>query len=71
MSDSPNKIDAMNRGGHMDMRTTERVYRRKPTEIIALPRVPKKAGKPLPEETKNFQTRQDAKLLIIGRGGEI
>ena len=44
MSDSPNEIDAMNRGGHIDMRTTKRVYRRKPTEVIPLPSVSKKAG---------------------------
>jgi len=44
VSDSPNEIDAMNRGGHMDMRTTKRVYLRMPTEIIPLPRVPKKAS---------------------------
>ncbi|OGA20761.1 MAG: hypothetical protein A3I02_05325 [Betaproteobacteria bacterium RIFCSPLOWO2_02_FULL_67_26] len=44
VSDSPNEIDAMNRGGHLDMRTTRRVYRRKPTEIVPLPRVSKKAS---------------------------
>jgi hypothetical protein len=44
VSDSPDEIDAMNRGGHLDMRTTKRVYRRKPTEIIPLPRVSGKRG---------------------------
>lgn len=44
VSDSPDKIDAMARGGRVDMRTTRRVYRRKPTEIVPLPRVSKKAG---------------------------
>lgn len=42
VSDSPDEIDAMNRGGHIELRTTRKVYRRKPTEIIALPRVSKK-----------------------------
>ena len=44
VSDSPNLDDAMERGGHLDMRTTRRVYRRKPTEIVPLPRVSKKVG---------------------------
>lgn len=44
VSDSPDEIDAMNRGGHMDLRTTRRVYRRKPIEIVPLPRVSNKAG---------------------------
>lgn len=45
LSDSPNVIDAMNRGGHMDVKTTQRVYMRKPTRVIPLPRVSgKKAG---------------------------
>lgn len=45
VSDSPNEIDAMNRGGHMDMRTTRTVYRRKPIEVIPLDRVSgKKTG---------------------------
>ena len=44
VSDSPDELDAMNRGGRMDMRTTWRLYRRKPTEFFPLPRVPKKAG---------------------------
>jgi integrase len=42
VSDSPDEINAMNRGGHIELRTTRKVYRRKPTEIIALPRVSKK-----------------------------
>jgi integrase len=42
VSDSPDDIDAMNRGGHMDLRTTKRVYRRLPTQIIPLPQVSKK-----------------------------
>lgn len=44
VSDSPNLDDAMDRGGHTDPRTTRRIYRRKPTEIIPLPRVSKRAG---------------------------
>lgn len=45
VSDSPNEIDAMNRGGHMDMRTTRAVYRRKPIVVIPLDRVSgKKTG---------------------------
>ncbi|HXF67677.1 MAG TPA: tyrosine-type recombinase/integrase [Burkholderiales bacterium] len=43
VSDSPNEIDAMNRGGHLDLRTTRRIYRRKPIEVVPLPRV---SGKP-------------------------
>lgn len=39
--DSPNLNDAMERGGHLDMSTTRRVYRRKPIEILPLPRVGK------------------------------
>jgi integrase len=42
VSDSPDEIDAMNRGGHTDLRTTRRVYRRKPIEVIPLPAVSKK-----------------------------
>lgn len=41
VSDSPDEIDAMNRGGHTDLRTTRRVYRRKPIEVIPLPAVSK------------------------------
>ena len=42
VSDSPNESDAQNRGGHLDPRTTRRVYRRKPVEVIPLPQVSKK-----------------------------
>ena len=42
VSDSPNELDAQNRGGHLDPRTTRRVYRRKPVEVIPLPQVSKK-----------------------------
>ena len=44
VSDSPNLEDAIDRGGHMDPRTTQRVYRRKPSEIVPLPRVSKKTS---------------------------
>lgn len=44
ISDSPNELDAQNRGGHLDARTTRRVYRRKPTEIVPLPRVSKRTA---------------------------
>jgi integrase len=44
VSDSPNLDDAMERGGHLDPRTTRRVYRRKPVEVIPLPRISKKAS---------------------------
>jgi integrase len=44
VSDSPNLDDAMDRGGHLDPRTTRRVYRRKPIEVVPLPRVSKNAG---------------------------
>ena len=36
LSDSPDEIDAMNRGDHVELRTTRRVYRRKPNEVIPL-----------------------------------
>jgi hypothetical protein len=39
LSDSKDEIDAMNRGGHVDIRMAKTVYRRKPTEVIPLPRV--------------------------------
>jgi integrase len=39
LSDSPDVIDAMNRGGHMDMKTTKRIYLRKPTRVVPLVRV--------------------------------
>ncbi len=42
VSDSPDEIDAMNRGGHLDLRTTRGTYRRKPMEVIPLPQVSKK-----------------------------
>jgi hypothetical protein len=42
LSDSPDVIDAMNRGGHMDVKTTKRAYLRKPTRVIPLPRVSNK-----------------------------
>lgn len=42
VSDSPEEIDARNRGGHTDLRTTHRVYGRKPIEVIPLPAVSKK-----------------------------
>lgn len=48
VSDSPNIIDAMERGGHTDIRTTRGVYRRKPTEVIPLPAVSRKGSKPTP-----------------------
>jgi hypothetical protein len=44
VSDSPNFDDAMERGGHLDPRTTRRVYRREPIEVVPLPRVSKKAS---------------------------
>jgi integrase len=43
LSDSPTLEDAMNRGDHVEPRTTRRVYQRKPVEVIPLPRVGKKA----------------------------
>lgn len=43
VSDSPDVIDGMNRGGHLDIKTTRRVYQRKPIRVIPLPRVSKKA----------------------------
>lgn len=42
VSDSPNLIDGMERGGHTDLRMAKRVYRRKPVEVIPLPRVSRK-----------------------------
>lgn len=42
LSDSPNEADAQNRGGHLDARTTRRVYRRRPVEVIPLPMVSRK-----------------------------
>jgi hypothetical protein len=39
LSDSPDMLDAMKRVGHLDMKTTQRVYLRKPTRVIPLPRV--------------------------------
>jgi integrase len=44
VSDSPSLIDGMERGGHTDLRMAKRVYRRKPVQIIPLPRVSKKAN---------------------------
>lgn len=44
VSDSPNVLDAMERGGHIDIATTRRVYRRKPTKVVPLPRVSKDVG---------------------------
>ena len=42
MSDSPNAVNAMERGGHTDLRMAKKVYLRKPTEVIPLARVSKK-----------------------------
>ena len=42
MSDSPDAVNAMERGGHVDLRMAKRVYRRKPTDVIPLPQVSKK-----------------------------
>jgi len=42
VSDSPDEVDATNRGGHIDPRTTRRVYRRKPTVVTPLPAVSRK-----------------------------
>lgn len=42
LSDSPNIEDAMERGDHIDMRTTKRVYRRKTIEVIPLASVSRK-----------------------------
>lgn len=39
LSDSPSLADAMERGDHIEPRTTRRVYRRKPVEVIPLARV--------------------------------
>jgi hypothetical protein len=36
MSDSPNAVNAMERGGHVDLRMAKKVYLRKPTEVIPL-----------------------------------
>jgi integrase len=44
ISDSPDINDAMDRGGHTDQRMARRVYRRKPIDVIPLPRVSKKAS---------------------------
>jgi len=44
LSDSPGINDAMDRGGHTDQRMARRVYRRKPIDVIALPRVSKKGN---------------------------
>jgi hypothetical protein len=71
VSNSPNEIDALNRGGHIDMRTTKRVYRRKPTEVIPLPGVSKKSRLALPVEPRNFQTFYRHKPLIFGWGERI
>ena len=42
MSDSPDVVNAMERGGHTDLRMARKVYLRKPTEVIPLARVSKK-----------------------------
>ncbi len=44
MSDSPDAVNAMERGGHMDLRMAKKVYLRKPTEVIPLARISKKAA---------------------------
>ena len=44
MSDSPDALNAMERGGHTDLRMAKKVYLRKPTEVIPLARISKKAG---------------------------
>lgn len=45
MSDSPDVVNAMERGGHVDLRMAKRVYRRKPTDVIPMPKVSNKPGK--------------------------
>jgi hypothetical protein len=42
VSERPNELDAHNRGGHLDPRTTRPVYRRKPVEVIPLPKISRK-----------------------------
>jgi len=42
MSDSPDAVNSMERGGHVDLRMAKRVYRRKPTDVIPLPQVSNK-----------------------------
>ncbi len=42
MSDSPDAVNAMERGGHVDLRMAKRVYRRKPTDVIPLAKVSNK-----------------------------
>ena len=42
LSDSPDAVNAMERGGHVDLRMAKRVYRRKPTDVIPLPQVSNK-----------------------------
>ena len=44
MSDSPDAVNAMERGGHVDSRMAKRVYRRKPPRI-PLAKVSNKPGK--------------------------
>ena len=43
MSDSPDAVNAMLRGGQVDLRMAKKVYRRKRTGVIPLPKV---SGKP-------------------------
>jgi hypothetical protein len=42
MSDSPDAVNAMEHGGHVDLRMAKKVYRRKPMEVIPPPPVSKK-----------------------------
>lgn len=69
-TDSANDLDAMKRLGHADLRTTRKVYRRKPDVVAPLPAVSRKDatatgsgkefGNSLPN-TKNLATRDSRK----------
>jgi hypothetical protein len=42
LSDSPDLMNAMERGDHTEIRTTKTVYRRKPASVTPLPAVSRK-----------------------------